>query len=400
MLENIIGHFNTVHTLKEELQRETLPQALLFNGPIYSGKLSTALEVARVLTCETATGDWNCLCRSCQQQRLMVHPSTLLLGARYFMLEISASADVLYRTKKEFAQYLFIRAVRKLLRRFDSILWENEESRIKPALSLAVEIEESLGPLAPGHELAKVDGLSGELEKLMKLCEKLASHLKTDNIPVQQIRRVSYWAHLSSQSKKKIIILENADKMVESSRSALLKILEEPPKDLYFFLLTTRKGAMVRTILSRVRPSAFVERTEKTQTEVLQRIFREDTGSYRSLREYFLAWKGINPVELRKMALKFFNRVIDREPSVGYVLEEFPELLSSDNAAEVLLSFGEELLSLFRSFIREKPGDMPTLEVLEKWTDLLERSLIAMNTMNLKSSLVLEDLFYRMKEIR
>ncbi|HUV07717.1 MAG TPA: hypothetical protein VMX75_08290, partial [Spirochaetia bacterium] len=212
--------------------------------------------------------------------------------------------------------------------------------------------------------------------------------------------RVSYWAHLSSQSKKKIIILENADKMVESSRSALLKILEEPPKDLYFFLLTTRKGAMVRTILSRVRPYAFVERTEKTQTEVLQRIFREDTGSYRSLREYFLAWKGINPVELRKMAIKFFNLVIDREPSVGYVLEEFPELLSSDNAAEVLLSFGEELLSLFRSFIREKPGDMPSLEVLEKWTDLLERSLIAMNTMNLKSSLVLEDLFYRMKEIR
>lgn len=400
MLENIIGQTNTIHTLKAELQGETLPQALLFNGPIYSGKLSTALEVARVLTCETGTGEWACSCWSCLQQRQLAHPGTLLLGARYFMLEISASADVLNRTRKDFAQYLFVRAVRKLLRRFDSVLWENEESRIKPALSLAVEIEESLGPLAPDHELSKVEGLSGELEKLLKLCEKLTAHLKTDNIPVQQIRRVSYWAHLSSQSKKKIIILENADRMAESSRSALLKILEEPPRDLYFFLLTTRKGAMVRTILSRVRPYAFAERAEKTQEEVLQRIFREDTGSYRSLREYFLAWKGINPVELRKMAIKFFNLILDREPSAGSVLEEFPQLLSGDNAGEFLLSFGEELLSLFRSLLREKPGELPSLEVLEKWTDLLERSLMAMNSMNLKSSLVLEDLFYRMKEIR
>ena len=60
------------------------------------------------------------------------------MGWRYFDLEIAAAADVLRRTRQLSAQYLFVRAVRKLTRRFDPILWEGEESkvrRVEPALA-------------------------------------------------------------------------------------------------------------------------------------------------------------------------------------------------------------------------------------------------------------------------
>ena len=62
MFENVIGQRDTVRMLREELGRSVLPHAVLLHGPIYSGKLTTALEVARVLTCLEGRGDWSCRC--------------------------------------------------------------------------------------------------------------------------------------------------------------------------------------------------------------------------------------------------------------------------------------------------------------------------------------------------
>jgi DNA polymerase III delta prime subunit len=50
MFENIIGQKATVETLRRELAAGRLPAAILLSGPRYSGKLSAALEIARVLT--------------------------------------------------------------------------------------------------------------------------------------------------------------------------------------------------------------------------------------------------------------------------------------------------------------------------------------------------------------
>ena len=130
MFENIIGQTSIVQTLQQELGTHSFPSAVLFYGSSFSGKLSTALEVARILTCER-NGEWSCSCPACRKQRLLIHPNTILLGWRYFDLEIAAAADVFRRTRQLSAQYLFVRAVRKLTRRFDPILWEGEEAKIR-----------------------------------------------------------------------------------------------------------------------------------------------------------------------------------------------------------------------------------------------------------------------------
>ena len=89
MFENIIGHKHTVELLKDQVRENRLPGSILIDGPRYAGKLTLALELARVLTC-TRGGEWNCTCSSCRNQKLLIQNDTLLLGYDNFMEEISA----------------------------------------------------------------------------------------------------------------------------------------------------------------------------------------------------------------------------------------------------------------------------------------------------------------------
>ena len=92
MFENIIGQTRVVDELEKAVINGNLPGSLLFSGEHYSGKLSTALELARVLSC---TGDksWNCVCKSCENHRLLLHPYLHILGSSLFMDEINICAD-------------------------------------------------------------------------------------------------------------------------------------------------------------------------------------------------------------------------------------------------------------------------------------------------------------------
>ncbi len=130
MFENVLSQEAVIRELRSLIADERMPGSILFEGPPYSGKLTAALETARGLTC-TADRAWGCSCRSCREQRVLVHASTKLLGPRNFLDEISASADVLTRVSRPAARYLYVRAVRKLIRRFDSDLWDETDRRYR-----------------------------------------------------------------------------------------------------------------------------------------------------------------------------------------------------------------------------------------------------------------------------
>ena len=71
-------------------------------------------------------------------------------------------------------------------------------------------------------------------------------------IKVDQIRDLSKNVVLSStRNKYRIIIIENAEKMNKASANALLKTLEEPPKDVIIILTTNEIGRLLPTIKSR-----------------------------------------------------------------------------------------------------------------------------------------------------
>ena len=88
MFENILHQDKVCGSLMADIANGALPQALLFEGPDYAGKLSAALELVRVLSCHTAGAPWACACNSCVQQKHLLSPYVLLLGKRYFSRDL------------------------------------------------------------------------------------------------------------------------------------------------------------------------------------------------------------------------------------------------------------------------------------------------------------------------
>ena len=94
MFDNVLNQ-NVTSLLIEEIQKGTLPQALLFAGPKGSGKLTCAIELARVISCQGnglgETGNWTCACISCLKHKALNHSSLMIVGPRECTLEIEAA---------------------------------------------------------------------------------------------------------------------------------------------------------------------------------------------------------------------------------------------------------------------------------------------------------------------
>ncbi len=279
MFENVL-YQDATNLLCADIKNGMLPQSLLLVGPSCAGKLTTALEIARVLSCTgDVLGDWQCACPSCLRHKSLVSTDILIAGSRSLLCEISSAKKTLLEAYQQQAswiqasRYLFVRAIRKLTTRFNHVLWEGDDkaSKISPLIASIDEILEELDPLQPLVEQEKFEKLS---TKLQEYCEKLESSFMYDSIPVAHIRRAQTWAHYTIASGKRIFIIEQADKMQEGVRNALLKILEEPPEHCVFILTTENKNAVMPTILSRVRTYSFSPRTTPQNLEVLKRIYR------------------------------------------------------------------------------------------------------------------------------
>jgi DNA polymerase III delta prime subunit len=393
MFENIIGQAATVRTLRRELESGRLPGAVLLSGPRYSGKLSTALEIARVLTCGRQ-GEWTCDCPSCRRQRLLLHPATLLAGWRYFEADIAAAADCLRRAGTAQARYLFIRAVRKLTRRFDPQLWEGEENRLKPAAGSLAQVEETLDVMAPADETSAA-GLEKLLDGVLAGCRQLVRALPPQNIPLGLLRRAVSWLRLTAPGPgaRRVLILESAEGMLETSSNSLLKTLEEPPGDSFLILITTRRAALAATVLSRLRTYPFAERGPGQTAEVLSRIFHEEGRQYATLRDYFLAWQGVDPRALEALARSFADAARGKDPEEG-VLERLKELFGDRRAGEAparerATLFYQELLARLRAALGS--GELEAGR-LARWNALLRGHLEALERYNQSPLLNLESL--------
>jgi DNA polymerase III delta prime subunit len=390
VFDNIIGQDQVIGLLKTDLVQKNLPPALLFTGSEFTGKLTTALELARVLTCHSQA-EWNCTCQSCKRQRILLHPATVMTGGRYFREEIAACADALIRTRKTPAQFLFVRSVRKLLRRLDGILWEGEEIKTVKASPFVQEIEESLIPLQPGNNLTDYESISELCYAVIAGCEKILSMVSFDPITVNQIRRLTAWANLSSQFGKKIIIIERAETLQESGRNALLKTLEEPPPDTWFILITSSRSAMIQTILSRVRVYEFLPRTEASSREVMEKIFRETEISGTSIQDYFYDSAGEVQAEtsrLQKRAEVFLSSGLQNKHE--YVFGELPGLLKDLAASDTLQVFLEDISGAVLKGM--KAGTIPLL-LTEKILAELRSTRARALSLNLTTSMVLQNLF-------
>lgn len=313
MLENLVGQPASISIISD-IKNNKFPGAVLFAGNPCTGKLTAALEVARALSCN---GDdkphWLCECPSCLRHKALNCSNILLMGPRDCSLEISAAKDSFIKSYRDndshlkANRYLFLRSIRKLTLRFSGILWEGESNLSKLA-PLMEKINENLELIDFPRELPPFD-------QTVKLCTeleadslKLESDFLYDSIPVNQVRNMEQWACIKADEGKKTIIIENAERMQVSVRNALLKILEEPPADCVFILLTTQRNAIMQTILSRVRTYNFMDRSLEIQKEVITRVFHNEYFNG-EINEYLLDYLPVPASKLRENARNFVKGI-------------------------------------------------------------------------------------------
>jgi DNA polymerase-3 subunit gamma/tau len=279
VFENIIAQA-AAGQLKSDILSRRLAPSMLFFGPAASGKGSTAMELARSLSCENEDALWNCACPSCVRHRSLIHADLAMIGPRNFTAEIAASRAAFLRdTASAAGRSLFIRSIRKLLARFAPSVWEYESKTGKTnPLPLLHSLEEELDEFETITADDDVGGRNNALEKLTDSLVKNAVKLDeciSEAVPIAQVRKAAYWARLSPSGKRKTLIIENADRMEEKARSALLKLLEEPPESISIVLTAVRREAVMPTILSRLRPYRFTARSAAREKEILRRVFRD-----------------------------------------------------------------------------------------------------------------------------
>ena len=108
---------------------------------------------------------------------------------------------------------------------------------------------------------------------------------KNENIKIDEVRELIYDAIESAYSSpKKIFILCGIENLRKESSNALLKILEEPPKDVYFILLA-RSLNIISTIKSRTI-KFHLEGANNEELGVSKEIYYFFDGNENNIRRY------------------------------------------------------------------------------------------------------------------
>ncbi len=99
---------------------------------------------------------------------------------------------------------------------------------------------------------------------------------KTDNlarnISVDQVRDLGAFLSLTpALSPWRVVIIDTVDDLETSGANALLKILEEPPPNTLFFLVSHAPGRLLPTIRSRCRRLDFQKLDDEAMTSIVER---------------------------------------------------------------------------------------------------------------------------------
>ena len=121
---------------------------------------------------------------------------------------------------------------------------------------------------------------------------------KSRRISIEQIRELEHTLQMrSTNSRRKVAIISNADRLGDAAANAFLKTLEEPPSDSLLLLLSGLPEALPETILSRciaipLAPDTQVhsKKEEEKLAKLLQQAGRHSTWTiqfaYRLAQEF------------------------------------------------------------------------------------------------------------------
>ena len=250
------------------LESGNFPYCSLFSGSRYSGRMYAAVNVADKLGAGLE--------------------STLILSDRNNSIDIRAALNLYRKHRNATAAELLKRTVLTFLKQFHGALLDSQSQTGKRKFSEAGEAMDLLSRL----QSLKEDDVPKWADSLESSLEKLYPSPNSQAVTIGKIRDIRRWcSEYSADGKVKVIIIEGIENSGESVSNSLLKILEEPPSDTYFILISSNPGRIGQTVLSRVRHFVFPDITVEEKNRILTNLF-VNPNDYRDLKSFFLTMSG------------------------------------------------------------------------------------------------------------
>ena len=230
LFNEIIGHDDTKQLLLRAVQTNHLAHALLFDGPTGGANLALALALAQYVNCEDkqlAAGDSCGRCASCVKMQKLVHPDLHMVFPVANMAKGKTSEAYLTDWRK----FLIDQPYRTLTEWLETVGADNKQGNISA-------------------------------EEARNILQKLS--LK------------------AYEGAYKIMLIWLPELMNVTSANALLKVLEEPPAQTLFLLVTNQSDKLLITILSRTQRVAVRAFTDQeVATYLRQHVNLDETTARR-----------------------------------------------------------------------------------------------------------------------
>lgn len=212
------------------------------------------------------------------------------------------------------------------------------------------------------HKIVKLieAGSHPDLRWLERLPKEKGEGLARD-ITVHQIRGLGeFMAMTAALSPWRVAVIDSMDDMNREASNALLKMLEEPPPNTIFFLISHAAGRLLPTIRSRCRRLDFQTLGRDVMTSILEQQLPEQPASE---RDRAIAMAGgsagrgvaltvLNLVKLEEKALRILRQ---GDPTNAY-RSELAQELGKKTAAERYAAFLELTPTLVAREARQLSG--------------------------------------------
>lgn len=122
------------------------------------------------------------------------------------------------------------------------------------------------------HPMVKLveAGSHPDMRWLQRLVSEKTGNLAR-NISVDQIRGLGdFMSMTAALSPWRVAVIDTVDELEASGANALLKMLEEPPANTLFFLVSHAPGRLLPTIRSRCRRLEFIDLGDDAMTSILE----------------------------------------------------------------------------------------------------------------------------------
>lgn len=296
-----------------------------------------------------------------------------------------------------------------------------------------IALDESLEVAPETREFRQVAALSHPNLLVIRRAWNSKTKRFPTTIQVDEVRRLR--AFLSTTSGKgswRIIIVDRADELNANSANALLKSLEEPPKNCIFFLIASMPGRLPATIRSRCRRMELyalgredlmkaVRRLLQTSeldtavpqihaptAEDLELIYElsggsvgravqfmdsEALGLYRTIIRLLEQWPALNKQEVNKISDQFAAAGASRQ------FELFFTLLSDVVHRSIRYKAGLPIALIEEQRISQKLFQAGTLDVWAELWETLSRRKAEVIALNLDRKNFVLETFYRIEKM-